>query len=67
VHWNLTVVTVYDTSRWCAWFDHDAFLGKSFKKIVKIANFADFDRKLRKIEQEKFEKVKNIKVALELF
>ena len=35
------------------------------KKLVKIAIFADFDCKLRKIKLDKIEKVKNIKVALE--
>jgi DNA/RNA endonuclease G (NUC1) len=64
LHWKLTVVTVHDTSHWHAQFDHDTFLRKS-KKNVKNHNFRDFDRKLRKIEQEKFEKVKKIKVALE--
>jgi hypothetical protein len=34
------------------------------KKLVKITIFADFDRKLCKINLEKIENVKNIKVAL---
>ena len=33
-------------------------------KVKKMIKNAIFNRKLRKIEQEKFEKVKNIKVAL---
>ena len=64
MHWNLTVITVYDTSQWRAQFDCDTFLRKS-KEIVKFPIFTNFDRKLRKTELEKFEKVKNIKVALE--
>ena len=35
------------------------------KKIEKNHNFRDFNRKLRKIELEKCEKVKNIKYAQE--
>ena len=64
MHWNFTVVTVYDTSHWHAQFDRDTFLRKS-KKNGKNHNFWDFDRKLRKIELENFEKVKSIKVAQE--